>query len=189
MNTRVPRIGTHGWSALFALVMGLGLISCQIQPTRSVSTCVPPQGHNLEAGFQKAQQDLSNGCATQFDAYVTSLLHIAEGDPQAENKRRFSEFFVWSSEQGLLSKRQAKQRYNRYFNIKFVSLMGDFNNCSHACPRKQNLLADMEQELRDKEWGLLKVSLDKESYYRADRLLKETELVLEATCSACAGVP
>jgi hypothetical protein len=33
----------------------------------------------------------------------------------------------------------------------------------------------------------LKVSLDAEGYYRADELYQEVELVLEATCTACAA--
>ena len=53
-----------------------------------------------------------------------------------ENKRVFSEFLVWSSDQGLLSKRQAEDYYNRYFNVKFMSMKGDYNNCSHTCPEQ-----------------------------------------------------
>ncbi len=45
----------------------------------------------------------------------------------------------------------------------------------------------MERELSDKERGLLRVSLDNDGYYRADQLYKEVELVLEATCTACAA--
>jgi hypothetical protein len=45
----------------------------------------------------------------------------------------------------------------------------------------------MERELSDKERGLLKVSRDADGYYRADQLYQEVELVLEATCSACAA--
>jgi hypothetical protein len=45
----------------------------------------------------------------------------------------------------------------------------------------------MERELTDKERGLMKVSLDSSGYYRADELYQEVELVLEATCTACAA--
>jgi hypothetical protein len=48
-------------------------------------------------------------------------------------------------------------------------------------------MRDMERELSDKERGLLRVSLDNEGYYRADELYQEVELVLEATCTACAA--
>ena len=68
-----------------------------------------------------------------------------------------------------------------------MSLKGDYNNCSHTCPNKRKVLLDMERELSDKEQGLLKVSQDSEGYYRADELYQEVELVLEATCTACAA--
>ena len=68
-----------------------------------------------------------------------------------------------------------------------MAMKGDYNNCSHTCPNKQSVLFDMERELSDKERGLLKVSQDIDGYYRADRLYQEVELVLEATCTACAA--
>ena len=148
-------------------------------------TCNGPQSRNLDDAINVVQASLMQGCHAHFDRYYDDLLSIAEGDPGPENKRRFSEFLVWSSDQGLLSNRQAQEYYNRYFNIKFMSLRGDYNNCSHTCPNKRKVLIDMERELSDKERGLLKVSLDNDGYYRADRLYQEVELVLEATCTAC----
>ena len=150
-------------------------------------TCVGPQSKNLTTAIDEAQTSLVNGCHAHFDRYYDDLLGIAEGDPKPENKRAFSEFLVWSSDEGLLSTRQAQDYYNRYFNVKFMSMKGEYNNCSHTCPNKQKVLFDMERELSDKERGLLKVSLDNEGYYRADQLYQEVELVLEATCTACAA--
>ena len=159
------------------------LASCA---TRSPE-CVGPQSKNLASAIDAAQTSLINGCHAHFDRYYDDLLGIAEGDPKPENKRAFSEFLVWSSDQGLLSTRQAQDYYNRYFNVKFMSLKGDYNNCSHTCPNKQKVLFNMERELTDKERGLLRVSLDSEGYYRADQLFQEVELVLEATCNACSA--
>ena len=135
--------------------------------------------------IDEVKTTLVAGCEAHFDRFYDDLLQIAEGDPRAENKRRFSEFLVWASDEGLLSTRQAKNYYNRYFNVKFMSLAGDYNNCSHTCPRRDRVMIEMERELSDKERGLLKVSLDHEGYYRADELYQEVELVLEATCAAC----
>lgn len=148
---------------------------------------VGPQSKNLSNAIDAAQTSLVNGCHAHFDRYYDDLLAIAEGDPKPENKRAFSEFLVWSSDTGLLSTRQAQDYYNRYFNVKFMALKGDYNNCSHTCPNKQKVLFDMERELSDKERGLLRVSLDNEGYHRADQLFQEVELVLEATCMACAA--
>ena len=168
---------------LAVLAMVAVLSACQ--PTRPA--CAGPDTRNLNAAVEAVQDRLTNGCESHFDAYVDDLLTIAEGDPRPQNKRVFSEFLVWASEQDLLSKRQAQNLYNRYFNVKFVAMMGDYNNCSSTCPRKSRVLSAMEIELLDKERGLVRVSLDNDGYYRADELLKETELVLEATCKACAA--
>ena len=147
--------------------------------------CIGPQSKNLGTAIDAAQTSLINGCHAHFDRYYDDLLTIAEGDPRPENKRKFSEFLVWSGDQGLLSTRQAEDYYNRYFNVKFMAMKGDYNNCSHTCPNKRKVLFDMERELSDKERGLLRISEDHDAYYRADRLYQEVELVLEATCVAC----
>lgn len=149
--------------------------------------CTSPQTRNLATAMNAVQSNLMNGCQSHFDAYYDDLLTIAEGEPKTENKRAFSEFLVWSADQGLLSTRQAEDYYNRYFNVKFMSMRGDYNNCSHTCPNKQKVLFNMERELSDKERGLLRVSVDSDGYYRADQLYQEVELVLEATCMACAA--
>lgn len=150
-------------------------------------SCVSPQTRNLDSAIDSVKTALVNGCHAHFDRYYDELLAIGEGDPKSENKRAFSEFLVWSADQGLLSNRQAEDYYNRFFNIKFMSLRGDYNNCSHTCPNKKQVLFDMERELGNKERGLLKVSRDADGYYRADQLYQEVELVLEATCTACAA--
>lgn len=177
MNSLRPR---RRWLVLAAVVLtGAG---CATTPE---PLCNLPDTHSLSSAFDRARQDLSSGCEVHFDGYLTRLLVIAEGDPSPDNKQRFSDFLLWSSDAGILSRRQAQSLYNRYFNIKFVTLMGDYNNCQWTCPRQGRLMADMENELKDKEQGLIKVALDKDSYYRADRLFQETELVLAATCTAC----
>ena len=180
MNTNrlIPTLTVIG--ALAAL---LTMASC----ATTEPGCPSPQTRNLDGAVSFVKTSLNTGCQAHFDRYYDDLLRIAEGDPKPENKRTFSEFLVWSGDQGLLSTRQAEEYYNRYFNVKFMSMKGDYNNCSHTCPNKQKVLFDMERELSDKERGLLKVSEDRDGYYRADRLFQEVELVLEATCTACAA--
>ncbi len=174
--------------AVALLIVSTQLSGCNTlnsNPDDTTQSCAPMLGHDLDKSFAVARNALSNGCAHSFDDYFDRLLTIAEGDPDKQNQRRFSEFLVWSADQGIVSKRQATNLYNRYFNIKFIALMGDYNNCSHTCPKQRTVIANMEQELADKERGLLKVCADNAAYYQADHLLKETELVLEATCTAC----
>ncbi len=178
MNNKLP----------FISIAGLGLVAilsaCNSNPSRE-PVCSLPKGPDLEQSLGKARFDLETGCEGRFDDYFSRLLSIAEGDPKLENKARFSDFLLWANQQGLLSKQQARRYYNRYFGIKFVSLMGDYSVCSDTCKRKGEVLQSMRQELADKEQGLLKVSGDRRAYSRASRLLRESELVLEATCTAC----
>ena len=169
--------------SLLVVLSALILASCATSPP----PCDSPQTRNLSAAVDDVKDSLSSGCAAHFDRYYDDLLRTAEGDPKPGNKRVFSEFLVWSADEGLLSQRQAKDHYNRYFNVKFMTLQSDYNNCSHTCPRRDRVMLDMERELSDKERGLLKVSLDSDGYYRADELFQEVELVLEATCTACSA--
>jgi hypothetical protein len=171
-----------------ALLAGILLLTgCNGSGTREL-TCPMPEGHDLDAAIRTVQQSLTEerqACAPYFDAYVQRLLTIAEGDPKPENAQRFSDFLVWASAEGVISRRQAKETYNRYFNIVFVTLQSDYSVCSQTCPDQAKVMAEMAQELADKERGLLKINADSKAFYRADSLLKETELVLEATCNAC----
>ena len=130
------------------LLGAIFLTSCASNPP----DCVGLQSRNLVSAVDAAQTALINGCHAHFDRYYDDLLSIAEGDPGPENKRAFSEFLVWSSDRGLLSKRQAQDYYNRYFNVKFMSLKGDYNNCSQTCPNKRKVLLDLHR-LRGRPLG------------------------------------
>ena len=166
---------------LAVIAASLMLGACATKPP----PCGSPTTKNLDNAVVFVQQSLKSGCAVHFDRYYDDLLTIAEGDPKSQNKRIFSDFLLWSTDEGLISQRQAKEYYNRYFNVKFVSLESDYNNCTHTCPRRDRVMRNMERELTDKERGLLRVSTDSAAYYRADELYQEVELVLEATCTAC----
>ena len=147
--------------------------------------CPPLGARNVDAAAAEARTRLTAGCEARYHDYVDQLLTVAEDDPGPRQREAMSEFLVWSADEGLLSRRQAQALYNRYFNVKFVAMSGDYNTCRSTCMQRESVLTEMEAELRDKERGLLKVSRDPDAYYRADRLFQEAELVLEATCLAC----
>ncbi len=180
MNIRAKTLTT----SLAGLLLAGLLNACNSNPPKATA-CSLPEGPNLDQAIAKARFDLETGCEHQFDAYFQRLLSIAEGDPKKENKSVFSDFLIWANNQGLLSKRQARETYTRYFGVKYVSLISDYSVCAQTCPRQQTVMRDMNRELQDKERGLLKVSADRLQYYRANRLYQEAELVLEATCEAC----
>jgi hypothetical protein len=181
MNTATTSTVT---AALAAATLAALLTACNASPPRATA-CSLPEGTDLDRAISAARFDLTTGCEQQFDGYFQRLLTIAEGDPNKDNPAAFSEFLIWANEEGLLSKRQARELYTRYFGVKYVSLISDYSVCAQTCPRRDEVMREMNRELVDKEQGLLKVSADQRKYYRANRLFQETELVLEATCEAC----
>lgn len=171
---------------LAVLAFALFAAGCETQaPVADI--CGGRLGTSLESSFAEAERRLANGCEYRFDSYFKENLATAEANPSPDNKRGFSDHLMRVNDMGVISKRQAQALYNRYFNVKFVSLAGDYNTCSQTCPVQARVISDMKAELQDKELGLLRVTGDNSSYYRADNLLKETQLVLAATCRACAA--
>jgi hypothetical protein len=173
---------------MFALASGLVLAGCAKRPVyHSVAapTCGMPGGVMLDEAMAQVRENLANkACQPRFDAYFLRLLDIASGDPNPEHKRRFSDFLVWANTAGLLTKAQAREKYNRYFNATFMSLPDEYNVCS-SCADKSDILRAMELELSQKETGLLKACADKETFYKAYDQFSALKLVLEATCLAC----
>jgi hypothetical protein len=171
--------------SVFSLIVAASFLLAACTSTQVADACTVSFDSSLAKSMRTVEGKLSDGCEYSFDNYFEQLLDVAADNPDADNKRQFSDFLVRVSDQGVISKRQAKATYNRYFNVKFVSLTGEYNTCSQTCPVRSRVLADMQSELLDKQTGLVEASEDSASYYRADLLLKETQLVLEATCRAC----
>ena len=97
----------------------LTLASCASNPP----ACPSPQTRNLDSAISSVRSSLDSGCQAHFDRYYDDLLSIAEGRPQAREQTR-SSVSSWSGRatRALLSTRQAQEYYNRYFNVKFMSL-------------------------------------------------------------------
>ena len=162
----------------------LALLAAGCTTPQTVSQCDLNLNAPLRSAMTNVERALGQDCGRYYESYVSELIAIASENPSDDNRRAFSDFLVSLSDSGMISKRQARNLYNRYFNVKFVSLDGDYSTGSQVCPDKDKVLLAMRQELLDKETGLVQVSNDPSSYYRADLLLQEAELVLEATCRA-----
>ncbi len=153
--------------------------------TQSAEICTAPLSQRLDLAIAESQTRMESGCQAQHTVLFEQLLTVGEGDPKPENKRMFSDYLVWASDKGVISPLQAKETYTRYFGIKFVSGLSDYNTCAAFCPVEVELLADMKVELNEKARGLLTVSKDQSTYGRANSLFSELELVIAATCKAC----
>jgi len=149
--------------------------------------CTLPSGVSLEEALAHSREDLGHfECETLFDGYYMNLIEVAQRDPDAQNKRKFSDFLEWANEAGIIDKIQARNYYNRYFNTTFMSLPDEFNVCSSCSEKVQkDLEFQLEEELSQKEKGLLRACQDKEAYYRAADQYNSIMLLLDATCTAC----
>ena len=168
------------------VVIGLLATSCANQ--RQISPgCTLPSGVNLDEALTHSREDLKHlECEVMFDDYYGRLIEVAKRDPAPTNKRKFSDFLEWANSKGIIDKIQARDYYNRYFNTTFMSLPDDYNVCSSCSEKKQNTLAlRMEEELGQKEAGLLRACQDKNAYYLAADQYNSIMLLLDATCTAC----
>ena len=175
-------------SQIFLMLLLLALVPSACANRQYVSPgCTLPSGVNVEEALAHSREDLGHlECETMFDDYYRRLIEVAKRDPDLQNKRRFSEFLEWANEVGILDKIQARNYYNRYFNTTFMSLPDDFNVCS-SCAEKpqQDLESRLEEELGQKEEGLLRACQDKPAYYAAADQYNSIMLLLDATCTAC----
>ena len=167
-------------------ILGFLIFSCGSHKYLKPS-CTLPSGVDLEEALAHSRKDLGHlECEIMFDSYFIRLIEVAKRDPDVENKRRFSEFLQWSHEQGIIDKIQARSYYNRYFNTTFMSLPDDYNVCSSCTEEsKKEIENQMENELRQKEEGLLKACRDKNAYYAASGQYNSVLLLLDAACMSC----
>ena len=167
-------------------VIGFLVSACANQRQISPS-CTLPSGVNLDEALVHSRKDLDHlECEVMFDGYYERLIEVAKRDPDPTNKRKFSDFLEWANSEGIIDKIQARDYYNRYFNTTFMSLPDDYNVCSSCSEKKQNTLTlRMEEELGQKEAGLLRACQDKDAYYLAADQYNSVMLLLDATCTAC----
>ncbi|MGD9259961.1 MAG: hypothetical protein PVG44_05905 [Desulfobacterales bacterium] len=180
------KINTMKKELFIIAVLALLMFSCGNKQYLKPN-CTLPSGVNLEEALAHSREDLDRlECEPMFDSYYERLMDVAKRDPDIENRRRFSDFLEWANQEGIIDKIQARNYYNRYFNTTFMSLQDDFNVCS-SCSEdaKRDLQVELQEELGQKEDGLLRACQDKPAYYAAADQYNSILLLLDATCTAC----
>ncbi len=171
---------------LLILFVGFAISSCNGRPYAN-QRCTLPSGVSLDEALAHSKDDLGHlECEVMFDSYFESLVDVAKRDPEMTNKRKFSDFLQWANSQGIIDRIQARNYYNRYFNTTFMSLPDEYNVCSSCSENNQkDLEIRLEEELGQKEEGLLKACQDKNAFYLASDQYNSIMLLLDATCTAC----
>ena len=187
MMKKVKKSSMGSFLAVSAISVLL-LAGCSTSPKQNTQlACNDSFNQSLSAAMGDARYRVAEGCSGNYFGIFSQLLEIGQGDPKPENKQMFSQFLEWSADEGIISKRQARETYTKYFGTKFVSALSDYNTCAAFCPIQDDLLSQMKDELVAKDLGILKVSGDVDGYNRANTLHDELELVITATCEACSA--
>jgi hypothetical protein len=175
------------YSGVLATV--LWLAGCQMTP-ETTPECALPRTTDVAHAFEQTRNGLKRSeCHFHFDAYFERLLETAAGDPDPKHSEHFSEFLLWANAQDIITRRNAQEYYNRYFNTKFASLPNEYSNCTYTCRIQNEIVQQMKEELLQKDRGLLKITGNKRAYAEANSLHDSVLLLLEATCTACAASP
>lgn len=141
----------------------------------------------LELAVSEAQEKLESGCTREFSGYYNRLLQLGAGFPKPENAAVYQDFLRWSVNQGIISRVQAGERYDRYFSSKFSGLSDSRSVASAVCPNLDGTLADLRSELADKETGLQGILGQANRFQEATRLYYNLQLNLSAICAAVEG--
>ncbi len=178
-------------SSIAVLAVLTTVSACSSVPSKSqapmkVATCDLSGTKKLELAMDDAKAKLQTGCESHFDSYLAQLMQVGKGFPKESNSAIFQEYLRWSVNQGMVSKVQASDRYNRYFSSTFNTLNMPGSVATSVCPKLDQVLNDLQAELKDKKLGIQEVNGNSAKYQNATRLYYELELNLEAICIATA---
>lgn len=175
-----------------SLVSSMALLAsaCQTTPQAKLVDCSLSPSHNLDSVAAASLSKMQTAqCHYEFDGHFAQLLNTAKGDPKSANKSVMAAYINNAAQAGVISKLDAKDRYNRYFHTTFMSLPENYNVCSAVADERQKdrLMKNLERELKQKKEGLLGALKDQNTYYQAQTQYTDLLLMLEATAMACQG--
>lgn len=162
-----------------------GCASTKTPKPVSVS-CAVSDYKRLDDSIRHAKSQLSNrSCHYQYDAFHRQLLATAQGDTGAGNAEKFLDFYKWSVDQGIVSKRQGMEYYNSYFKPSFGNVLPNDRNVCSAVAVKDDIEKRMYKELEHKRIGLQEIMGDREAYFEAQRVHNDLVFLLETSNLAC----
>lgn len=181
MNTKAFTLRTA--CAGVALMVAAG---CSQITKRDVVDCSISDTNNIDRLFEQVSGRLENpACHYQFRDYQQRLLTAAKGAPEAENEARFAGLLRSSIDRGIISKRQGRALFSRYFDPEFYAVKSEARSSCSSLRDKDELYAGMRSELAYKREGMLEILDDEERFRRAQHYYNDLRLVFEAVDTAC----
>jgi len=175
------------------LVLSLSLMSVlsACAPSRikhAEVSCNSVSDKNLQTAFESAKGILSQRmCHYEFDALHQQLLSIAKNDPAEGTGLKFLQFYKWNVSEGVISSKQGKNLYNRYFKSTFGHILPNNQNVCSLRGNKDPLIKELGRELGYKKMGLQEAMQDRDAYFEAQRIHNELVFLLETTLMACSN--
>ena len=107
------------------------------------------------------------------------------GAPGPENEARFAGLLRESVDRGIVSKRQARETFSRYFDPEFYVVKVEPRSSCSSLREKEALFAAMRGELAYKREGMLEILDDQARFREAQHHYNNLNLVFEAVSAAC----
>ena len=159
---------------------------CSQQPQKPVAACGLSGSNNIDHLFAEVSENLGNRvCHYSFPEYRERLLQAAKGSPGPENEARFAGLLRESVERGIISKRQARETFSRYFDPEFYVVKTEPRSSCSSLREKETLYAAMRSELAYKRTGMLEILDDESRFRQAQHHYNDLTMVFEAVDAAC----
>lgn len=174
--------------SITATALITGLSACAQLPDRAASHCALSDSNNVDRLFAEASTKLSDSaCHYDYPRYRQQLLAAAKGSPGPDNEERFALLLRQSIDEGVITKRQGQELFSQYFDAEFYSVKSEPRSSCSSLRRKDQLYADMREELAYKREGMLEILGDEDRFRRAQRHYSDLHMVFDAVEVACSG--
>ena len=181
MNTLTLTVRAASAALVLALAGG-----CTEMPSRDVADCSLSNTNNIDRLFEQVSGRLETpACHYRFHDYQQRLVTAAKGAPEAENEARFAGLLRSSIDRGIISKRQGRELFSRYFDAEFYAVKSEARSSCSSLRDKDKLYASMRSELAYKREGMLEILDDEERFRRAQHYYNDLRMVFEAVDTAC----
>jgi hypothetical protein len=181
MNTKITYAK---YGSLAAMLIALS--ACSQQPQKPLAECGLSDTNNVDHLFAEVSENLEiRACHYSFPMYRERLLAAAKGSPGPENEARFAELLRASVDRGVVSQRQARETFSRYFDPEFYVVKVQPRSSCSSLREKDALYAEMRGELAFKREGMLEILDDQARFRQAQHHYNNLTMVFEAVGTAC----
>lgn len=164
-----------------------------VEKERQVSESPQDFSNNLDKAVQQAIKCVKDN-NNQFNQAFARLIEIAKKNPKIKNADKIKSFVrAVAVDAPYVPRDKAIKKWNRYFvPYYFVSASYKYKSIQTYCDEKQSIKHQVNQELKDKEIGLLECMANPSNkdkvqswYQQAKATARSLKDGIDAACKAC----